>query len=79
MRLIEHPRARTWFLILSLLILFGGDAWRYSVGWVAWGIVATAVVVASVLILVQARHRWSIGGLPYPFVVFMALATVSLA
>jgi hypothetical protein len=79
MRLIEHPRARAWFLVLSLLILLGGDAWRYSVGWVAWGTVAVGLAVASVLILVQARHNWSIGGLPYPFVVFMALATVSLA
>src|SRR5664279_1570132 len=79
MRLIEHPRARAWFLILSLLILLGGDAWRYSVGWVAWGTVAVGLAVAAVLILVQARHNWSIGGLPYPFVVFMALATVSLA
>ncbi|MBH0098527.1 O-antigen ligase family protein [Salinibacterium sp. NSLL150] len=79
MRLIEHPRARTWFLTLSLLILFGGDAWRYSVGWVVWGAAAAGIVVTSVVILVQSRHRWSIGGLPYPFVVFMALATVSLA
>jgi len=79
MRLIEHPRARTWFLVLSLLVLFGGDAWRYSVGWVVWGVVAAAIVAFSVLILVQSRHHWSIGGLPYPFVVFMVLATVSLA
>ena len=79
MRLIEHPRARAWYLALSLLILFGGDAWRYSVGWGVWGVVAVAIAATSAVILVQARHRWSIGGLPYPFVVFMALATVSLA
>ena len=79
MRLIEHPRARPWYLVLSLLILFGGDAWRFSVGWVVFGAVAIAIATASAVILVQARHRWSIGGLPYPFVVFMALATVSLA
>ncbi|QYH35619.1 O-antigen ligase [Salinibacterium sp. M195] len=79
MRLIEHPKARAWFLVLSLLVLFGGDAWRYSVGWGAWGVVAVTIVAISVLILVQSRHRWSIGGLPYPFVVFMVLATASLA
>jgi len=79
MRLIEHPRARDWFLTLTLLVLFGGDAWRYSVGWVVFGTVAVAMAAASVVILAQARKRWSIGGLPYPFVVFMALATVSLA
>lgn len=79
MRLIEHPRARPWYLVLSLLILFGGDAWRFSVGWVVFGAVAIAIATASAVILVQARRRWSIGGLPYPFVVFMALATVSLA
>ncbi|GAA1226918.1 O-antigen ligase family protein [Rhodoglobus aureus] len=79
MRLIEHPRARAWYLALSLLILFGGDAWRYSVGWVGWGVAAVALAAASVVILVQSRNRWSIGGLPYPFVAFMALATVSLA
>ncbi|WP_341954158.1 O-antigen ligase family protein [Salinibacterium sp. TMP30] len=79
MRLIEHPRTRAWFLVLSLLILFGGDAWRYSIGWVGWGVVAAALAAASSVILVQSRQRWSIGGLPYPFVVFMVLATVSLA
>jgi len=78
MRLIEHPRARLWFLALSLLILFGGDAWRYSVGWVAWGIVAVTIAAISAVILIVSRQRWSIGGLPYPFVVFMSLATVSL-
>jgi hypothetical protein len=79
MRLIEHPRARTWFLVLTLLILFGGDAWRYSVGWVPFGAIAVAIAAASAVILVQSRHRWSIAGLPYPLVAFMALATVSLA
>jgi len=79
MRLIEHLRARTWFLILSLLILFGGDAWRYSVGWVPFGLLAVALAAASAVILVQSCHRWSIAGLPYPLVVFMALATISLA
>jgi len=78
MRLIEHPRARPWYLTLALLILFGGDAWRYSVGWGVWGVVAAAVAAASLVILIQARQHWSIGGLPYPFIVFMALATVSL-
>ncbi|WP_010203456.1 O-antigen ligase family protein [Salinibacterium sp. PAMC 21357] len=79
MRLIEHPTARAWFLVLSLLILFGGDAWRFSIGWVPFGAVAIAIAATCVVILVQSRDRWSIGGLPYPFVVFMALATVSLA
>ncbi|MGV8876242.1 MAG: O-antigen ligase family protein [Rhodoglobus sp.] len=78
MRLIEHPRARTWFLVLSLLLLCGGDAWRYSVGWVTFVVLAVAVAAVATLMLVHSRHHWSIGGLPYPFVLFMALATVSL-
>jgi exopolysaccharide production protein ExoQ len=78
MRLIEHPRARTWYLVLLLLVLFGGDAWRYSVGWVVFGTIAVALAVLSAVILVQSRHRWSIGGLPYPLLAFLVLATVSL-
>jgi exopolysaccharide production protein ExoQ len=79
MRLIEHPRARTWYLVLALLILFGGDAWRYSVGWVFFGILALAIAIVSVAVLIHARRDRTIGGFPYPLLAFMALATLSLA
>ncbi|QAV69969.1 O-antigen ligase domain-containing protein [Salinibacterium sp. UTAS2018] len=79
MRLLASPRARAWFLSTSLLVILGGDAWRYSIGWVAFAVLAVALAAVSVYVLIANRDRWSIGGLPYPLIVFMVLATLSLA
>lgn len=79
MRLIEHPAARTAFLVLTFSLLFAGDAWRMALGWVTFGILSFLVAGLSLLVLVSRRADWRIVGLPFPLIVFLALATLSVA
>ncbi len=79
MSVVEHPRARAVWLITVLSVLLAGDAIRFTVGWVAFGVVAVGIGVGAVLILIAERRRWTVGALPYPLLAFLVLATVSLA
>jgi exopolysaccharide production protein ExoQ len=79
MRLIENPAVRSGFLVLALFTLLAGDAWRYTIGWVGFGVLAFLLGAASVWLLVVQRGRWRIAQLPYPLLVFLLLATASLA
>jgi len=79
MRVIENPRARSAYLVLALSLLMAGDAWRFTLGWVTFGVLSIAVAAAAVWMLVLQRGRWRIGALPYPLLAFLALATLSLA
>lgn len=79
MRLIENPRARSAFLILALSLLMAGDAWRFTLGWWTFGVLAVGMAGASVWLLIVQRDRWRVSTLPYPLLVFVALATLSLA
>jgi exopolysaccharide production protein ExoQ len=78
MRILESSRARTAFLVLTLFTLMAGDAWRYTVGWTGFAIVVGLLAVASIVMLIVQRARWNFGGLPYPLIAFLALATLSL-
>ena len=78
MRLTEHRRARTAFLVLTLFTLMAGDAWRYTIGWTGFAILAGLLTVAFIIMLVLQRDRWSVGALPYPLLAFLALTVLSL-
>ncbi|MGX5680767.1 O-antigen ligase family protein [Schumannella luteola] len=79
MRLITSDRARHAFLVLVLSLGLAGDAWRYSAGWWVFGVLAVLTALASVALLIVQRRRWSVGGLPYPLLAFLLLATASIA
>ena len=79
MRLIENRRARSIFLVVVLFTLLAGDTWRYTIGWLGWGIVVGLMAVASVALLVAQRGRWRLNSLPYPLLAFLALAALSIA
>ena len=78
MRTIRPERARMAFLVLTLFTLMAGDAWRYTVGWTGFAILVSLLAVAFIVILVVHRSRWSVGGLPYPLIAFLALTVLSL-
>jgi exopolysaccharide production protein ExoQ len=79
MRLIDTPRARTVYLVVVLFTLLAGDAWRYTTGWLGWGIVIGLMGVASVALLVAQRRRIRLNSLPYPLLAFLALIALSIA
>ena len=79
MRLIENRRARAVYLVVVLFTLLAGDAWRYTIGWLGWGIVVGLMAVASVALLVVQRAKWRLNGLPYPLLAFLVLSALSIA
>ena len=79
MRILTGRRARFGFLILVLALALAPDAWRYSVGWWVFGVVAVLTFFAAIAVLVAQRRSWRIGQLPYPLLAFVVLATASLA
>lgn len=79
MSVLELPAVRSAWLIVTLGVLLAGDAIRFTIGWTAFGVIAVSSGLIAVLLLAVDRRRWQLGALPYPLLVFLALATVSLA
>jgi len=66
------------YAVVALFTLLAGDAWRYSITWYGFGVLAIAITVVAVLLLVDARDRWRIASLPLPLLGFVGLAVLSL-
>ena len=76
--MIESRRFRTVFAAVALFSLFAGDFWRYSIGWWGFSAIVLALLAVSIVLLVHHRERWHVARLPYPLLVFLALAAVSI-
>jgi exopolysaccharide production protein ExoQ len=79
MRTLDRPAVR---LGISTLILFTGwaaDSWRDLIGWYGFGAVVLLMVTAAVLLIMRNRAKLTLNTLPIPLLVFLALATVSIA
>lgn len=79
MRFLDSPRLRSALLVLLLSILLAGDAWRYATGWWVYCVIAAGLSLFAVATLVVHRDRWRLGGLPFPLLAFLLLATASIA
>ena len=77
--MVENPRFRFGFPTLLLFTLLAGDAWRYSISWWGFSALAVALLVVSIILLVKQRGRWTLVSLPFPLLLFLALATLSIA
>lgn len=79
MRPTGKPIAIAAFSTLLVFTLFAGDFWRNTIGWWGFLAVAVALVVGSIVLLVRIRPplRWR--RLPFTLVIFLALATLSIA
>ena len=76
--MLENPRIRIGYSILSLSLLLAGDAWRFTFGWWIFGTVTILITLFSGWLLWRHRARWSLIGMPMPLVLFLTLATVSI-
>lgn len=76
--MLDNTRFRLGFPVLALSFFFAGDAWRFTISWTAFGVVAVLGTVVAVWLLWRQRARWSLIGLPLPLLLFLALATVSI-
>lgn len=77
-RLAVFPaRAEPWLAALALFTGLAGDVFRYSIGWIGWGVLVGLIVVACVVVLV--RRRTPLASLPLTLVLFLGFAALSTA
>jgi len=79
MKTLDGRRFRMGFAVVALFTVLAGDAWRYSISWYGFGVVAVGITAVALLLLVRERANWRVSTLPYPLLAFVALATVSVA
>ena len=81
MRFVDRPGFRAAFLPFALFTVWAGDAWRYTVSWYGFGVIAVAITVVGVAMFVSARKRlaWSWSSIPFFLILFLVLATLSIA
>jgi exopolysaccharide production protein ExoQ len=74
-------RKRAWLSVYAVLVFFtvlSGDTERYALTWYGWGAIIAAILVIALVIVVRARKRWRVTGLPFPLLAFLALALLSI-
>lgn len=69
-------RWRFGIAYLALLVLMGGDAVRYSIGWLGWGIVLGLLLVATIVSLLRSNWKATIRQTPWPLTSLLALMLV---
>jgi exopolysaccharide production protein ExoQ len=79
MRVLSSRRAQHALLVLVLSLALIGDAWRFTLGWGVFGTLSVLSALGAAVYLIVIRKRWSFGSLPYPLLMFVALAIASLA
>jgi exopolysaccharide production protein ExoQ len=79
MRWPSANATRTAFLVLVLFTVLAGDAWRYTLSWWGWGVIAVGILAGSVVLLVRRRSQWRWSTLPLPLYAFLGLAALSIA
>jgi exopolysaccharide production protein ExoQ len=74
-------RKRVWLSVYAVLVFFtvlSGDTERYALTWYGWGAIVAAIFVISLVIVIRARSRWRVTGLPLPLLAFLAFALLSI-
>jgi len=81
MRFLDRPGFRAAYLPFVLFTLFAGDAWRYSVSWWGFGLIAVSLTVVAAVMLYRSKKRgdWAWNMMPFFLALFLLLATVSIA
>lgn len=75
-------RNRVWLSVYAVLVFFtvlSGDTERYALTWYGWGAIILVIFVIALVIIIRARARWRLTGLPFPLLAFLALTVLSIA
>ena len=81
MSFLDRPGFRAAYLPFVFFTLWAGDAWRYTISWWGFGVLVIGMTIIAVLMIVHAKRRgaWAWNMLPFFLVLFLALATISIA
>lgn len=81
MRFVDRPGFRAAFLPFAFFTIWAGDAWRYSISWYGFGVLAVGITVVGAAMFVRAKKQaaWTWSTIPFFLVLFLALATLSIA
>jgi exopolysaccharide production protein ExoQ len=69
-------RLRAPYAAVALFTVLAGDVWRYTLGWIGWGVVLLAMLGGGIWLAVA--HRVELRRAPLPLVAFVGLAAVSV-
>jgi exopolysaccharide production protein ExoQ len=75
-------KSRIWLSVYAVALFFSvlsGDTERYALTWYGWGAIIATLFVISLVLVIRARHRWTISSLPFPLLAFVALTILSIA
>jgi O-antigen ligase len=75
-------RKRAWLSVYAVLVFFtvlSGDTERYALTWFGWGAIILVIFAIALVIVIRARSRWRLSGLPFPLLAFLVLAVLSIA
>ena len=67
------------YATFALFTLLAGQFWRNLLGWWGFGIVAGIVIVGAVVLIVQTKPTWNWRRVPKSTLVFLVIATLSIA
>ena len=63
----------------ALFTLLAGQFWRNLLGWWGFGVIAGIVIVGAIVLLVQTKPTWTWRRVPKSTLVFLVIATLSIA
>lgn len=74
----SEPGYKTRFTIayLALFVLMGGDAVRYTIGWLGWGVVLGALLIATLIAFLRSDWKATLKRIPWPLTALLGLMLV---
>ncbi|MEF3405239.1 O-antigen ligase family protein [Agromyces sp. CCNWLW203] len=76
---IDRRRWITAYATFALFTVLAGQFWRNLLGWWGFGIIAAVVLIGAIALVVQVRPTWIWRRVPKSTLVFVLLATASIA
>lgn len=70
---------RLGFAALALFTGLAGDFWRNLLSWYGFGVIVLLLLAGAIVLLVRGRRAVRLSRMPYPLMVFLLLATASIA